>query len=73
MRAILSAASASDAGATRPALVTTALRRASSRGEVERAIVQLVDDFYLEADGDRFRFANPLFRRWWERYGTWES
>jgi hypothetical protein len=73
MRAVLSAASASDPGATRSALVTSGLKRASSRGEVERAIVQLVDDFYLEPEADRFRFANPLFRRWWERYGTWEG
>lgn len=73
MRAVLSAASASDAGATRAALLTSGLKRARSRAEVEQAILQLVDDFYLDGEGDRYRFANPLFRRWWERYGGWDS
>lgn len=71
LRALLSAAAASDHGATRPALLSSGLRHTGSRPDVERAIVQLVDEFYLDAEGDRFRFANPLFRRWWERYGHW--
>lgn len=73
MRSLLSAASATDAGATRSALLSVGLGAGSgrSRGDVERALVQLVDEFYLDPVEDRFRFANPLFRRWWERYGSW--
>jgi len=33
--------------------------------------MQLADAFYLDEDEGRFRFQNPLFRRWWERFGHW--
>jgi uncharacterized protein len=72
LRAMLSAAAASDSGATRAAVMTAGLRAGlDGRAEGERAVMQLVDEFYLEEDGDRLRFSNPMFRRWWERFGQW--
>ena len=54
------------------ALVTAGLRAGlTARAEAEHAIMQLVDEFYLDTEGDRLRFSNPLFRRWWERFGHW--
>ena len=32
----------------------------------------VIDEFYLEAQDERLRFANPLFREWWLRYGSVE-
>jgi hypothetical protein len=70
LKAILSAASASDAGVPRPIAVAAALHAGMpSRAAAEQAVMQLVDEFYLEPGPDRLRFGNPLFRRWWERYG----
>jgi hypothetical protein len=72
LRAMLSAAAASDAGAARGVVLTAGLRAGlENRADGERALMQLVDEFYLEQEGERLRFANPLFRRWWERYGQW--
>jgi hypothetical protein len=70
LKAILSAASAADAGVARTVAVAAALAAGiPSRAGAEQAVLQLVDEFYLEVSGDRVRFGNPLFRRWWTRYG----
>ncbi len=74
LKAMLSAASATDAGVSKTVLITAGLRAGfQNRGSVEHAIMQLADEFYLqEVPGEeRFRFQNPLFRRWWERFGHW--
>lgn len=72
LKAMLSAASASDAGVPRSTLITAGLRAGlENRGDAERALMQLADEFYLNLTEDRFAFQNPLFRRWWERFGHW--
>jgi hypothetical protein len=72
LKAMLSAASATDAGVPRATLITTGLRAGlTSRGDAERALMQLADEFYLQLEDGRYRFQNPLFRRWWERFGHW--
>ncbi len=72
LKAMLSAASATDAGVPPSTLITAGLRAGlATRGDAERAMMQLVDEFYLTQRGERLAFQNPLFRRWWERYGHW--
>ena len=53
------------------ALVTAALAADpdGTRRQAEEAVHLLCDDFYLERQGDRCRFVNPLFQAWWQRYG----
>ena len=72
MKRVLSMASASDAGVTRSRLISTAIEGGiRKRDDAERIIWALIDEFYLEpGDDERLRFLNPLFRRWWERYGA---
>lgn len=71
LKAMLASASGNDEGVPR-AIVLAAGLQAGLRGReaAERAAMQLVDEFYLELHGDRLRFCNPLFRRWWQRYGA---
>jgi hypothetical protein len=72
LKAVLSTVSASDAGMPRAALLAAAMTAgASRRPDAERAVGQLIDEFYLDEIDGRVRFANPLFRLWWQRYGSW--
>ena len=70
LRSILSVASRSESGADRQSLTSTALAGGiQSRDDAAEAIWALVDSFHLEQVGEVLRFSNPLFRRWWLRYG----
>ncbi len=70
MRAILHAAAPEPGGVPASLLVTVALGAGEpTRDGAEELVYLLMDEFYLEAVDDRFRFANPLLRRWWLRYG----
>ena len=72
LKAMLSAASATDVGVPRATLLTAGMRGGlSGRSDAERALLQLADEFYLAQHEGRYRFQNPLFRRWWERFGHW--
>jgi hypothetical protein len=69
LKAMLASASGTDAGVPRAILLSAGLQAGlRGRDAAERALMQLVDEFYLEPEGDRYRFANPLLRRWWQRY-----
>jgi hypothetical protein len=71
MKRVLSLASGSDQGLSKTRLLSVAIEGGvQTRAEAERIVWSLVDEFYLEPDSDRLRFLNPLFRRWWERYGA---
>lgn len=70
--ALLAAASADDAGVTEEALITAALaaRADVSRQRARELVYRLSDAWYLmEEPPRRWRFAMPLFRRWWCHYG----
>ena len=72
MQAVLTEASHHDGSAHCNALLTAALD-AGARDRVcaQDLVLKLVDEFYLEPQPqESFRFANPLFRLWWVRYGS---
>jgi hypothetical protein len=69
--AILEAVSADDDGHQLEAAITAALAADDrlTRRRAEECVWLLVDGFYLNVRGDRLSWVNPLFRRWWLRYG----
>ena len=70
LMAMLAEASAEE-GANEASLLAaaTSLSSRPSRERAEWALNTLVDEFYLDEVDGRFRFINPLLRRWWERWG----
>jgi len=71
LSAILDAVSATSEGGPVEAALGAALAPTANtpRQTAEEALYQLVDEFYLDIEGGRVRFVNPLFRRWWVLYG----
>lgn len=69
--AVLDALAHQDADLPLEAAVTAALAADAdlSRRRAEACVWLLVDGFYLRAEGERLAWVNPLFRRWWQRYG----
>jgi hypothetical protein len=69
--AILDAVAHQDTEHPLEAAVTAALaaRADLTRRRAEECVWLLVDGFYLRAEGERLAWVNPMFRRWWQRYG----
>ncbi len=72
MKAILGAVAAASGPATEIQVqaVAQANMKRPDRAKARELISALVDDWYLDQDlNGRLRFVNPLFRRWWQRFG----
>ncbi len=69
MRAVLSAAAAEDEIGLAALIMVAVANGERSRAAAEELVYILVDEYYLELDGERVRFLNPLLKRWWQRYG----
>lgn len=70
--AILDGLSGADGGHPLEAAITAgiAAQPGLSRAQARDCVWLLADGFYLHLDpGDRLSWVNPLFRRWWLRYG----
>ncbi|MCB9760474.1 MAG: AAA family ATPase [Alphaproteobacteria bacterium] len=71
LRWMLTAAAGHDDGVPAQALLAVALSEAGLvRAEAQEDLYTLVDEFYLEEVDGRYRFVNPLLRRWWLKYGS---
>jgi uncharacterized protein len=69
--AILEQLSGSDGPHSMESAVSAALASDAdlTRAQAKECVWLLVDGFYLRSDGDQLSWVNPLFRRWWLKYG----